>query len=167
MSSTKKNIQNLLEQLTNENGFEREKAREELVKKGEEVIPKLIELTDNPKHRLRWESMKALSEMDSKNLVPFFIEKLKNDESDIRWMAAEGLSKIGKSVIHPLLDAIIKDTDSVFLLSGAHHVIHNLKFHKQLPENSETQELLSLLKVTTLSEKLKTLAYQIINRLKQ
>jgi len=166
MNTKNNNFQYLIEQLNNEDGFEREKARIELAKLGDEVIPKLMILTNDSEHRMRWESMKALTQMEKESLIPFFIEKLKCDESDIRWMAAEGLSKLGKSVIGPLLDAVLKDTDSVFLLSGAHHIIHHLMIRKQLPNGISGEQLLPLLKEIGMVEKLKTEVFGILKEIR-
>lgn len=165
MENKNLNIQNLLQKLEDKDGFEREEARKELVKIGEDSIPYLLDLSNDPKHILRWESIKALAEMKNESLIPFLLEKLKQDESDVRWIAAEGLCKMGKPVLVPLLKAILEDTDSVFLLSGAHHVIHHLKLHKQHPKNVNLDDLLPLLKITALEEKLKIVVYDILSKL--
>lgn len=158
-------IEQLIKKLESEHGFDREEARNELVKIGEESIPYLKELVNHPQHILRWESMKALSEMKNPDLIPFFIIHLKNDESSLRWIAAEGLSQLGEASLKPLLEALLKESDSVFLLSGAHHIIHDLMSSKSLPKNINGAELLSQLKITTLSEKLKTTVYRILKEL--
>lgn len=148
-------IQELIEQLSDKNGFERESARKQLVAMGEVVVPYLVNLTDDPAHILRWESMKGLAEMGLPSLTNFFIEKLENDESDVRWIAAEGLIKIGPSSVNPLLKALIEKSDSVFLLSGSHHIIHALLSKNQLRKDLHYRKLLPLLKITSIGESLK------------
>ncbi len=43
-------------------------------------------------------------------------------------MAAEGLINIGKESIKPLLKSIVKKSNSIFLLEGAHHILKDLQF---------------------------------------
>lgn len=155
----------LLEHLSDKNGFEREQARSELVKMGEVVVPLLTELTDAPTHILRWESMKGLAEMGLPSLTNFFIEKLENDESDMRWIAAEGLIKIGQPAVRPLLKALIEKSDSVFLLSGSHHIIHALLSKKQLHKDLSLKKLLPLLKITSIGENLKITLHEVLREL--
>lgn len=159
------NLQQFIEQLSDKNGFEREYARKELVAKGEKAVPYLVELTDDPLHILRWESMKALSEMGLPSLTHFFIEKLENDESDVRWIAAEGLIKIGPSAVKPILRALMEKSDSVFLLSGSHHIIHALLGKNQLRKDLHFKKLLPLLKITSIGERLKIMIHETLNEL--
>lgn len=166
METNNQNIQKLIIKLEDENGIEREKAREQLVKIGKKSIPFLLELTDSSKHILRWESIKALSEMDNKSLIPLFISKLMQDDSGIRWIAAEALSKIGSHAIIPLLETVLDNTDSVFLLSGAHHIIHNLMLNEKIPAKFNAREILPLLKSVTPAETIKAAIYKSLNDIK-
>lgn len=161
------NLEHLFKKLEDSNGFEREEAREKLVKMGEKVIPHLLDLIESPKHRLRWESMKALSAIKSQSLIPFFIEQMDSDESDIRWMAAEGLINIGKPVVKLVLEALIEKSHSIFLLSGAHHIFHDLIHLKKLSGHPALKEMLPLLKTIGADEKLKLGAYEAIKELEK
>jgi len=166
MEKTNPKIQNLILKLEDENGIEREKAREKLVAIGKESIPYLMDLTDSPKHILRWESVKALSEMEDKSLIPLFLNKLMQDESGIRWIAAEALSNIGSSVLVPLMKTIQDNADSVFLLSGAHHIIYNLMINENIPDNFDAKKILPLLKSTTPAETTKAAIYKALKEIK-
>ena len=160
------NLNHIIQRFDIKNGLEREQFRKELVNMGQTVIPHLLELLEHPKQILRWESMKALSEISHPTLIPTFIDKLESDEGDIRWMAAEGLINIGKEAVKPILDSLIEKSDSVFILSGAHHVFYELFVQKQLPENFPVQSLLPLLKKVGKEEMLKVEVFGVLSKLK-
>ena len=159
------NLNHIIQRFDIKNGLEREQFRKELVNMGETVIPHLLELLKHPKQVLRWESMKALSEISHPSLIPVFINELESDEGDIRWMAAEGLINIGEPVVKPILESLMEKSDSVFVLSGAHHVFYELSEKKQLPENFQVHELLPLLKKVGNEENLKVEVFGILSKL--
>jgi hypothetical protein len=113
----------------------------------------------------RWEILKTLQQISDSSSIPIFIEALEDEESDIRWVAAEGLIKLGAESINPLLKALVKDSDSVFLCAGAHHVFHDLKKKNMLPVGFHADKLLTALKNPGWSGNVKTTAYKMLNNL--
>lgn len=121
------NIEELIEDLSNRDGIKRQKARYALVRMGNPALDYLLELQSSEKHLARWESVKAISEIGSKNSIPILINALEDEEFDVRWLAAEGLIEIGHDSVYPLLKAFISNKDSVHLKEGLHHVLKGLE----------------------------------------
>lgn len=120
-------IEELIKDLSNPDGIKRQKARYELVRMGNPALDYLLELQSSEKHLARWESVKAISEIGSKNSIPILINALEDEEFDVRWLAAEGLIEIGHDSVYPLLKAFISNKDSVHLKEGLHHVLKGLE----------------------------------------
>ena len=158
-------IQHLLNALVSDDGMERKQAREDLVARGENVIDYLMELVHHPKHIYRWEALKTMEEIGSPLSIPMFLEALEDDESDIRWIAAEGLIKLGIQSVIPLLKVVIDKLDSIFILSGAHHVLYHLKKHHRLPEDFPVDRLLPVLKHPESKHRIKVIAFELIDNL--
>lgn len=158
-------IQKLLKTLVSDDGMERKKAREKLVEKGENVIDYLIELLYHPKHIYRWEALKTMEEIGDPLSIPMFIEALEDDESDIRWIAAEGLIKLGLQSVTPLLKIVIEKLDSIFILSGAHHVLYDLKKNNKLPEDFPVDKLLPVLKHPESKHRIKLIAFELMDNI--
>jgi HEAT repeat protein len=154
----------LLEALLSEKGTERKKARKALVANGKKSLPYLKEFIHHPKHFYRWEAMKTMEEIADPESIPIFIEALEDDESDIRWIAAQGLIKIGKLSLQPLLKAIVEKPDSIFVLSSAHHVLHDLKINEHLPSGFPVDKLLSVLKGSATKAEIELTAYEIMKQ---
>jgi len=166
--TNKEKVRNLIEKLASKNGLERKEARKELIDlKDKEVMTMLIEILDHPKHRVRWEAMKTLEEIGDPSLITVFISKLGDDESDIRWMAAKGLIRIGKPVVEPLLNLLLENADSVFILEGSHHVLNTLYQKNNVPKKINIENLLQYLKSTTMSEKIMITAHELLSKLKR
>ena len=158
-------IQQLLNTLGSKNGMERKQARKELVAKGKIMVDFLMELVNHPKHIYRWEALKTMEEIGDPISIPFFIQALEDDESDVRWIAAEGLIKLGVQSIKPLLTTLIEKPDSIFTLAGIHHVFYELKKTEKLPAGFPIDKLLSALRNTEGIERMKPMAYELLNNL--
>jgi len=161
------NLDRLIEDLGNDDGMKRKKARKMLVNHGNQAIEALTKLVDHPKHIYRWEALKSLEEIGSPLSIPIFIRALDDDHSDVRWLAAEGLIKGKRKSLKPLLELILENSDSVFVLSGAHHVIHKLHSDNLLPEGFPAKKILSLLKNPGWEESLKILVHQTLKEIKR
>jgi HEAT repeat protein len=160
-------LEKLIEELGSKDGMKRKKARRLLVAQGKKSIDLLTELVDNPKHINRWEALKSLEEIGNSESIPVFIKALDDDYSDVRWIAAKGLIKVGKKSLKPLLELILENSDSVFVLSGAHHVIHALREKELLPDDFPTEKILSLLKNPGWEESLKINVHRALKELKK
>lgn len=121
-------IENLIKDFYSKDGIKRKKARYELVKIGKPTVAYLAGLLDEPKEYVRWEAIKTLSQISVPESIPVLISALESEDFDIRWLAAEGLIDIGKKSIRPLLESIVLNQDSNYLLEGAHHVLKDLEF---------------------------------------
>ena len=144
-SDTKSDISNedihsLIEKLKNEDGIVRQNARIALVDIGEPALDALINAFEIKKDPLHWEVAKALSQIGTSRSALTLIDALEDNEFSVRWIAAEGLIHIGADGVLPMLEALRKKSDSVWLREGCHHVIHDL-LHKKLV-NADTQECL-------------------------
>jgi HEAT repeat protein len=102
-------------------------ARQALEEIGHPAVGPLVELLADPSHQTRWEAAKALVAIADADASPALVEALMDEESDVRWLAAEALIAIGRDGLGPLLRALEKQPESVWLRQGAHHVLHDLE----------------------------------------
>jgi len=160
-------LEKLIEELGSKDGMKRKKARRLLVSHGNKSVELLTKLVESPKHIYRWEALKSLEEIGSPESIPVFIKTLDDDLSDVRWIAAKGLIKIGKKSLKPLLECVLENTESVFVLSGAHHVIHALREKELLPDEFPADKLLNLLKNPGWEESLKINVHHALKELKR
>jgi len=117
----------LISDLANKDGTVRVTARRLLVAIGPKAVDELISTTRNKDQQIRWESLKALAQIGDSGAVQALIEALSDSNFDIRWIAAEGLIAIGQPALVPLLRALKSHADSLALLEGAHHILHDIK----------------------------------------
>ena len=156
-----KTIEELIADLSNNNGIIRQKARYELVKMGNPALDYLLELQGAEKHLARWEAVKAISEIGTKDSIPILINALEDEEFDVRWLAAEGLIEIGHDSVYPMLKAFISNKESVHLKEGVHHVLKGLEIRGLY--NDDKYEIIKGLETFTTPVKLEL---KIINMLK-
>jgi HEAT repeat protein len=156
----------LIEKLGGPDGLERKSAREELVSLGKDSIDYLMELLKHPKHIYRWEAVKTLEEIGDPDSIPLFLEALEDDKSDVRWIAAKGLIKLGAQSIKPLLKTLDKKSDSIFIITGAHHVFFDLHEMNLLPDDFPIDELLAALRNPEMSGSVRSVADGILHKLK-
>ncbi|HSH52015.1 MAG TPA: HEAT repeat domain-containing protein [Bacteroidales bacterium] len=133
----KDTINKLIEELKSKDGIKRQKARIELVEIGDEAIEPLRALLSSKEHHTRWEAIKTIEEIGSPNSIPLLIDYLEDDKFDIRWLAAEGLINIGQPSIKPLVSALIKDFESIYLREGAHHIFKYLEARGKYVDTSK------------------------------
>ena len=119
-------IELAISELASESGFARVDARDYLVSMEEKAVPHLTEALKSDKQRVRWEAAKALATIGDPAASQSLINALEDKIFDVRWIAAEGIITIGREALIPLLSALTKRGDSLWLREGAHHVIHDL-----------------------------------------
>jgi HEAT repeat protein len=107
-------IEFAISELANKSGFARVDARDHLVSMKEKAVPYLTEALKSDNQGMRWDASQSL------------INALEDKMFDVRWIAAEGIIAIGRKALIPLLSALTKRGDSLWLREGAHHVIHDL-----------------------------------------
>jgi HEAT repeat protein len=128
--------------LGSKNGMERQKARLALVAIGEPAIDILAELSIHPQLIIRWEAVKALSQIKDSVTAPLLINALEDEYEAIRWLAAEGLIALGKPGLISLLQALTSYRLTIFVREGAHHVINQLAKRYTLPGLTELLDIL-------------------------
>jgi HEAT repeat protein len=128
-------IKSLIADLGSEDGIVRVRARKSLVSIGHAAVGPLVEALTSKREWLRWEAAKTLAQIADPSATQALIGALQDKMFDVRWLAAEGLIHIGNKAIKPLLEAVIKQPDSLWIREGTHHVLHDL------PENNLKEPL--------------------------
>lgn len=101
-----KRIDTLIAELRSQDGVQRKRARNALVKIGKSAVPFLIGLMTNPEDHVRWEACKALvSIKDPAAAVPLVVA-LGDESSEVRWLAAEALIAIKREAVVPVLQTL-------------------------------------------------------------
>ena len=119
-------IQALVSDLTCPDGFNRLMARRSLAYIGKSAVPELTLALQSKEALSRWEAAKSLSQVGDAGATAALIKALTDDVFDVRWLAAEGLIAIGRPALVPLLREVKKNSGSIWLREGAHHILHDL-----------------------------------------
>ena len=119
-------ISALISDLGSKDGIVRVRARKSLVAIGKPAIGLLVEALASKKELVRWEAAKAIGQIDDPTATQALVKALEDDMFDVRWLAAEALIIIGQEALVPLLQALSRHSDSLWLREGAHHVVHDL-----------------------------------------
>jgi HEAT repeat protein len=166
MSTNDKQIESkiklLIDKLRSQDGSIRKQARHELVEIGSAAISELAQHIETKKHNFRWEIVKTLEQIADPQSAPYMIKLLEDEEFAIRWLAAEGLIRMGSDAIKPLLEALIHQSDSVFMREGAHHVLYALEDDQLVDARSQIRDLMNHLKKVSSVEDVPILASRIL-----
>ncbi len=119
-------ITSLVADLASQDGRARATARGALAAIGPPAIAPLTDALADSRVQVRWEAVKALGEILDPAAAPALVEALRDAQSGVRWLAAEGLIALGPNGLEPLLQALVKHSDSTLLRQSAHHVLHDL-----------------------------------------
>ena len=119
-------IASLMCDLASRDGTVRQRAREKLVGIGKPAVPALTERLWATGSQLRWEAGKALIEIADGRAARALVACLEDKDAGTRWVAAEALIALKHDALVPLLEALIDQSDSVWVREGAHHVLHDL-----------------------------------------
>ncbi len=120
------NINTLIANLSNKDSIVRIRARSSLVALGHQAVQYLLPAINDKDQWVRWEVVKALSQIQDPASVNALVNSLTDKMFDVRWIAAEGLITIGNKSLIPMLRALIDCPDSIWMREGAHHVLHEL-----------------------------------------
>ncbi|MCG3212299.1 MAG: hypothetical protein FOGNACKC_05947 [Anaerolineae bacterium] len=138
-SEQQQKIAALITRLGGKRGIDRQRARQKLVKIGNEAVVPLIDaFRHNRAEHVHWEAAKALSKIGSQQAVNVLIEALDDEDAGVRWLAAEGLVAIGQSAVRPLLKTLEQNSGSVRLREGAHHIVHDFIDKRILDDTYQT-----------------------------
>jgi hypothetical protein len=118
------------------NKAERMQAIALIKREGEAVIPVLIQTLSTGATQIRLQVARLLTSLRVNSAAPALVKALEDDDHDVRWAAMKGLIGLGRSGLEPLLLALQKDFDSVWLREGAHHILHMLKNQGSLRQPS-------------------------------
>jgi HEAT repeat protein len=129
-----KDIDSLIQQLSDPDGFVRLQAREVLTCIGAPAVAQLIHTLSNANSQLRWQVIKVLDGIQDPAAVNVLVEQLKDDNAGIRWAASDALIALRRDAIPPLLEALMHDADSLWLRQSAHHILHVMKDAGKLNE---------------------------------
>jgi HEAT repeat protein len=130
-------IPSLIRQLGDVDGFIRMHAREVLICIGKPAVPELINTLSIDNSQLRLQAIKVLESIQDVSAAPALIERIKDENAGVRWAASDALIALRHATIHPLLEALICDFDSLWLRQGAHHILHVLKDAGKLNQAEE------------------------------
>jgi len=120
-------ISSLIAELHDTDGLKRQKARHMLIAFGWEAVPALIDVVTNDEGRARWEAIEALGRIGDPVAASAIVDALRDDDMDVRWAASNALIELDRAALKPLLEALTKELDSVWLREGAHHILHVFK----------------------------------------
>ncbi len=129
--------QSLIKQLSSAEGFTRIQAREALTCIGKPALLELLKTLATANIQLRWEIIKVLEGIGDPTTIPVLVGQLKNDHAGVRWAASNALIGMGRESIPALLDALMRDFDSLWLRQSAHHILHVLKDDGRLYDAEE------------------------------
>lgn len=116
----------LIGSLYKQDGLARRQARQQLVNMGEAAVPALTKTLAAKDDHARWEAAKALCEIHAPQSAEALVQRLEDENFSVRWLAAEALIGLGQAAARPLLEALMRRSDSVWLRHGAHHVLSAL-----------------------------------------
>ncbi len=123
-SADRDDIATLIGTLRSHDGLARQQARHSLVRMGSRAVASLLLLLKDPKHQVRWEAAKALSDISDPMAASGLVAALEDESFGVRWLAADGLIAMGRDALPPLLEALKDDGASLWLREGAHHVLN-------------------------------------------
>lgn len=127
----------LIRKLGDVDGFVRMHAREILICLCEPAVPALIETLADDDAQLRWQAIKVLESIQDVSAAPALVQRLKDENAGVRWAAADALVRLKRAVLPALLEALMRDFDSLWLRQGAHHILHVLKDAGKLNQAEE------------------------------
>lgn len=127
-------IESLINDLHNDDGLERQRARLGLIDIGHEAVAALIDVVQQEEGQARWEAIEALSRLIAPNAVPALIDALMDDDTGIRWAASNALITQDRAALKPLFAALVKPNrfGSAQFRQGAHHILHVLRDRHRL-----------------------------------
>jgi hypothetical protein len=130
--NTKPLVQMWTSDLASSTESERLKARLSLIREGEAAVPALIQVLSTGNQPARWEAARALAVIKDSSAAAALVGALEDEDHDVRWAAMKALIGLNRDGLEPLLQALIRDFDSVWLREGAHHILNVLKKQRKL-----------------------------------
>lgn len=116
----------LYDQLADQDGLVREKARTRLIALGETAAPGLIKLLGDKRAQVRWEAANALCTTIYPPAAPALVKCLEDKVFEVRWLSTIALINIGIDGLIPALRAILLTKKPNWLWDGVRHIVTDL-----------------------------------------
>ncbi len=97
-----------------------------LVRMGHEAVPALIERSKSSSAWMRWNCLRALSEISDHRALPVLVPALLDTDHSVVWMAAKGLVRFRRVGLGPLLRLLMTNETSPWLVEATSYVMHEL-----------------------------------------
>lgn len=96
-----------------------------LVKLGSLAVPALLQRSKSNSAWIRWNSIRALSEIHDVRVVPALVEALRDSDHGVAWMGAKGLAQYGKLAIQRVLELLMIAQMTPWLAETASYVLRS------------------------------------------
>ncbi|HEV2579790.1 MAG TPA: HEAT repeat domain-containing protein, partial [Ktedonobacteraceae bacterium] len=96
-----------------------------LVKLGGMAVPALLQKSKSNTAWIRWNSIRALSEIHDLRVLPALVEALQDNDHSVAWMGAKGLAHYGKLAMQPVLKMLMTSQMTPWLAETASYVLRN------------------------------------------
>lgn len=120
-------IRSLVDGLHSGDSVIRRNGRQSLIKIGRPAVPSLISALKDPNDNVRWEAAKALGEIRDPAAAEALVDALEDKSFGVRWLAGDALTALGRRSVVPLLQALVRRSNSVWLREGASRVLGGLR----------------------------------------
>ena len=97
-----------------------------LVRMGHDAVPALIERSTSSSAWMRWNCLRALSEISDHRALPVLVSALLDTDHSVVWMAAKGLVRFGRVGLGPLLRLLITNETHPWLVETTSYVMREL-----------------------------------------
>ena len=119
-------IQELIQKLRSPHVEDRIKARQDLVRIGDQAIAPLTTLLHESDHRLACEAVLILNAMTSLKSPRSLVTMLRDKEPLVRWDSTKALIKLERGGVLPLLEALVTNFRSIYLQDAARDILKKL-----------------------------------------
>jgi hypothetical protein len=96
-----------------------------LVKLGSVAVPALLQRSKSSSAWIRWNSIRALSDIHDQRVVPALVEALRDSDHSVAWMGAKGLVQYSKLALRPVLELLMVAQMTPWLAETASYVLHS------------------------------------------
>jgi len=138
-----RDIPSLIKQLSNPDSLKRNEAHDILSCIGASAVPELLKALSTKDNKLRWRIIKIFDTIQDPSTIPILMTQLMDDNAEIRWAASNALLNLRRAAISPLLEALTRDFDSIWLRQSAQHILRVLRDNGKLtPEEEQVYKAL-------------------------
>ncbi len=96
-----------------------------LVKLGSLAVPSLLQKSKSSSAWIRWNSIRALSDIHDQRVVPALVKALRDSDHSVAWMGAKGLVQYGKLGLQPVLELLMVADMTPWLAETASYVLRS------------------------------------------